>query len=72
VAQMKTVVDDYFTVWAPTRKIAYPFPFAYILSAAESIGAVGFRYERTNLSLTVTVYHQLVYSGVVGMSIPLG
>ena len=70
--QMTTVADDYFTVWAPTRKIAYHFPFAYILNVAESMGGAGFKYDRTNVSLTVTVYHQVVYSGMVGMSIPLG
>ena len=69
---MTKVTDDYFTVWAPTRKIAYHFPFRYVLSVAESIGRAGFTYDRTNVSLTITVYHQVVYSGMLGMSIPLG
>ena len=71
-AQMTAVAGDYFTVWAPTRKIAYHFPFAHVLSVAESIGGAGFKYDRTNVSLTVTVYHQVVYSGMIGMSMPLG
>ena len=53
-AQMTAVAGDYFTVWAPTRKIAYHFPFACVLSVAESIGGAGFKYDRTNVSLTHT------------------
>ena len=71
-AQMTVVAGDYFTVWAPTRQIAYHFPFTNVLSVAESVGGTGFKYDRTKVALTVTVYHQVVYSGMIGMSIPLG
>ena len=71
-AQLMEVGDDYFTIWAPSRNIAYHFPFAYILSIAESGPGGKFRYDRTDVPLSVTVYHQIVYSGAVGISIPLG
>ena len=71
-ALLTRVSDDFFTVFAAENKTSISFPLRHVLSVVEAEKGVSTGVIfRDQFCVVIEVFHVVVYSGAVGISIPL-
>jgi hypothetical protein len=71
-ALLTRVSDDFFTVFAAENKTSISFPLRHVLSVVEADkGVTTGMIFRDQFCVVIEVFHVVVYSGAVGISIPL-